>query len=611
MCGVLFSISDVYNFENNFQSALAETDHRGPDNSGFINLVYNNFKIFIGSNRLNIIDNDQKSNMPFVSDCGNIILIFNGEIYNFLKLKKDLEFNHNINFSTISDTEVIIYLYKIYKESLFEKLDGMFSIIIYDKNLNKIIVSRDHIGEKPLYYYENGNTLIFCSEIKPIIYLLKKNNIQFNLCRLSITSYLLYGHNFERNNLFTKIKSFKPAYFLSINIDKNLNKYFQNYWPYKNDIDLKKLNNNDLVDNLDDILKQDLSKRVNSNFPVSLFFSGGLDSSLILEYLNQLNLDNISLVTIRSKSKETQNESEYFFQDLLLSKNRDRPVYINYYEDYNIKEEFTKFVDKIDIPQTDTATFPLYLLSKFAKSHNIRVGLTGDGSDELFGGYQKFNYLQLINKLPFRYFLKFFGKSKSLSIINQNILLQSLLLGTGSLNINKIKSILNEQDISKVLSKNLEMINKLCKENNVTNFEEKLLFIEQKILLPEYYFMKTDRASMYSSFELRSLYTSKELYEFANSINVTNKFSLSKNKIILKKLSERYFNHNFVYRKKRGFVEDLEKYINSELSEEIKDTIINNKEIFNVNDFVFNNLNYLEKYKLYILNKWYENIAKI
>lgn len=611
MCGVLFSISDTHNFENDFYAALNETHHRGPDNSSYLNFINNNFNIFIGSNRLNIVDDDDNSNMPFVSDCGNIILIFNGEIYNFLELKKDLEKNYHINFSTNSDTEVIIYLYKIYKESFFEKLDGMFSIIIYDKNLNKIIVSRDHIGEKPLYYFEKDNTYIFCSEIKPIIYLLKKNNIQFNFCKDSISSYLLYGHNFGEYNMFTNIRSFKPGEFLKLNINKKLIIDSYNYWPYKKNSHLKKTSQNYLINKLDEILKNDLSKRVNSNFPVSLFFSGGLDSSLILEYLNQLNLNNISLVTIRSKSKEKKNESEYYYQDLLLSKNKDRPKYINYFEDYNIKEEFSKFTEKIDIPQTDTATFPLYLLSKFAKSSNIRVGLTGDGSDELFGGYQKFNYLKLIDKLPFKKLVKFFGKNKFFSVIDQNILLQTLLLGSGSLNINKVKLILEDQDISKLLFKNLEMINKLCKENNISNFAEKLLLVEQKILLPEYYFMKTDRASMYSSFELRSLYTSKELYDFVNNINVTNKFSLSKNKIILKKLSERYFDLDFIYRKKRGFVEDLEKYINSDLSEEIKDTIITNKEMFDVDDNIFNNLNYLEKYKLFILNRWYENITKI
>ena len=195
-------------------------------------------------------------------------------------------------------------------------------------------------------------------------------------------------------------------------------------------------------------------------------------------------MNNISLVTIRSKIKEKNNEDEYYFQNQLLSENKNRPFHIKYYEDFDIKDEFNEFSNKLDIPQTDIATFPLYLISKFAKSKNIRVGLSGDGSDELFGGYKKFNYLKLVNYLPLKKLIKKFSNKKYISILDKNILLQSLLLGTGSIDINKIKKLSNNLDLTNLFSKNIEKINSLIEENQIHNLEDQLLLIEQKILLP-------------------------------------------------------------------------------------------------------------------------------
>ena len=201
----------------------------------------------------------------------------------------------------------------------------MFSIAIYDIKVKKIIISRDHIGEKPLYYYKNKNTFIFGSELKPIIYLLKKNSISINLDKDSINSYLVYGHNFSEYNMFENIKSFEPSKYMILNLKENISSSLHSYWNYKQIKNIDYLNENDLIENIDYILRNDLKKRINSSFPVCLFFSGGIDSSLLLNYLNELNLNNISLVTIRSKIKEKNNEDEYYFQNQLLSENKDRP----------------------------------------------------------------------------------------------------------------------------------------------------------------------------------------------------------------------------------------------------------------------------------------------
>ena len=610
MCGILVTFSKNHSFLRNFDSSLNLILHRGPDSQNKQIFKDSFGELILGSVRLSILDINHDANMPMKLNTDDIFIVYNGEIYNHLSLKESLINKFSIKFKSKSDTEVILNLYKIYGESFIEKLDGMFSFVIYDKEKNKILISRDHIGEKPLYFYHDNKNLIISSEINPILKLLKSIGFSLNLNYQSINEYLFIGHNLTKYNLFDKLKTFPPSKYLSLNLNEEIN--LDNTFSYNE----KNYNGNKNADlnSLDEILQKDINKRIISDFPVGLFFSGGLDSSLIFHFLNQNKIFEVIPLTIRSKTFEKEGLLEYQMQDKLLLNSQINFKRV-YYEDFNINDYFTKFLNKLDIPLGDTATFSLFLLSTFAKEQGFKVCISGDGSDELFGGYKKFNYLNYLEKfsfLPFNKIKNILPKKKPYEILDMNIFIQSLFLGTGSLRLNNFNFISKYQNLNIFIDNISDFLVNHFNQINIKNtIIDKLLSIEQKYVLPEYYLMKSDRGSMYSSLELRSIFTSMELYNYVNELKSNLLVRNNQNKIILKKLSERYFTKSFVYRKKNGFVENMSHSINTNFKDMFSDYIINSNSLISLKDHEFNSLNYFEKYKIFIMNYWYENQKKI
>ena len=487
MCGIFVSYGpDVNSFKNKELTSMLY--HRGPDNQE--NHKINNELIF-GHTRLSIIDLNKSSNQPFQD--GYSIILFNGMIYNFLEIKKELKSKYN--FKTNSDTEVISAAYKIWGESCFEHLNGMFSIVIYDIKKEKIIIARDRLGIKPLYFRKIKNNYYFSSEVKPLLKLANYSQ-DFN----TVFNYFKYSF-YENGNstFFEQVKQILPGHYYTIKNNKILS--IKKYWKLENS--LKTKNKINSISEAKEVFKEEFNRikkyYLRSDKKIGLLYSSGLDSNFILDLLNK-NENNISLLlTFGFKAKNIEDEIGS------LKKNNIK----NYTHKFTI-EEFLRNAKNVQLEQEmpwggPNVFFQGALLEK-AKKLDHRVILSADGADEIFGGYNK--YLNL-NKIDSNY-------------INQAI--------DGTVPFNKS------------LFKNDFFFN-----NNInfklpfkTNFDSARYLDISFSKLPRN-FRFSDRYSMGKSVELR--------YPFLDHILIENSFRLNKklminnqeNKILLRKF---FNNHN-------------------------------------------------------------------
>ena len=382
MCGILGFIGDHVN-ENKFSEALLLIKYRGPDNTG----IYIKNNIALGHNRLSIIDLDKRSNQPFTSSCGNYIIVFNGEIYNFKKLRVELEKKGYV-FTTTSDTEVIINAYKEWKEDSFIKLHGMFSIGLYDVQENTLILARDRMGEKPLFYFNDGKKIIFSSEIKAIKHL--TTNLTLN--NEALVDYLHFGFVPCPKTIYKEVHKLEPGSFLKLDI-VNFNVKEKKYY-YTLDLwsNISNSSFRNKIEYFDEIMKQVSEKISISDVPYGAFLSGGVDSSGAVAYLKNIN-PGLQAFTIGFDDKK-YDETNYASQVAkhLNVEHRTKQVKMD-----DVQEVYDKMVDLYDEPFNDYSFIPTYYVCRAAKEFGTVV-ISGDGADELFCGYNRYPKIQTLNK---------------------------------------------------------------------------------------------------------------------------------------------------------------------------------------------------------------------
>jgi len=378
MCGIFVSYGpDVNSLKHNKLTNMLY--HRGPDNQE--NLLINK-KLIFGHTRLCIIDPNENSNQPFKD--GNSIVLFNGMIYNFLEIKSELKKKYN--FITKSDTEVISAAYKIWGKNCFERLNGMFSIVIYDIKKNEIIVARDRLGIKPLYFRKINNNYYFSSEIKPLLKLAPYSQ-DFK------TVFNYFKYSFYENNkdtFFKEIKQFLPSHHYTFKNNKIT--LIKKYWSLENKIDPKNKINS--LHEAKEIFNGEFNRikkyYIRSDKKIGLLYSSGLDSNFILDLLNKDEKNISLLLTFGYKAKNITDE----INDLRNSNIK------KYIHKFTINE-FLKNARNVQIEQEmpwggPNVFFQGSLLKK-AKNLNHNVILSADGADEIFGGYNKYINLGKIN----------------------------------------------------------------------------------------------------------------------------------------------------------------------------------------------------------------------
>ena len=567
MCGIAGYVGE--GGRGDLEKMVDAIKHRGPDDKGIF-LVGD---VGLAHARLSVIDLSERGHQPMFNEDKTIGIVFNGEIYNFKELKNEL-IKLGYKFKSDTDTEVIIYLYEEFGESCFERLNGMFAIGLYDFRLGKLILARDKMGKKPLYWAIFGGTLMFASELRAIMEhrIFKK---ELNLDALN--KYLTYEYVPTPHSIFKNVYKLEPANYL-VYQNKEIKKI--KFWEIE-------FNNSDIsfdeaITQLDKKINESVKLRMVSDVPFGVFLSGGLDSSTIAYYAQKNSSRKIKTFSVNFEEKSFD-ESKYAqkVSDILGTEHYDQLLTTK-----NLIETLST-IDLIDEPIGDASIIPTYLLSKHARNY-VTVALGGDGGDELFAGYPTFQadvlagiyekiptlikkiFLEkIIHKIPetdnnfslgfrLKTFVKGLGGDKNYR--------HHRWLGSFTAEEKEKlfkREIWNEIDAKK----DFEEIDYYLKNIKAEDHRNKTLGLYMRTYLMDEVLVKVDRASMKNSLEIRSPFLDPNLVELANSLPFSFKLKGFTTKYILKKLMEDKLPGSIVYRKKKGFGIPLSRWLRNELKE--------------------------------------------
>jgi asparagine synthase (glutamine-hydrolysing) len=571
MCGITGIISKSKILDSETVSAVKLMNnaliHRGPDDDGY----YDDANCALAMRRLSIIDLES-GKQPIYNEKKDVLVFLNGEIYNYLELKQELEkLGHT--FSTKSDTEVLVHLYEEYGESMFAHINGMFAFCLYDKTKQKFIIGRDAMGEKPLYYYQSEFDLSFSSEIAS---LLKNNEIPRILDNEALPYYLRTSLIPDTLTLFKDVKSLLPGHYIKIeNSHISIEKYFS--IEYKVNPSIKSIQ--DAKDYIKPLLVGAVQKQSVSDVPIGAFLSGGIDSSSLVALLQKQSSKPIKTFNVKFED-QSYDESEIAKAVAKYCGTDHHEVVIS---DAQFTEDiFWNIIDHVGQPFRDSSAIPTYHISKKIKEH-VKVAISGDGGDELFGGYDMFQWYTKILRLK--------KTPKSLRSIGEEVLNLSCSV-SGLNNVSQLRQIrralktstLNDKDIAIALNEMFTepeidaLLNGSSTKLGIVNsypllksypeeYENwsslrKIMYYRTKHTLPSNMLVKVDHMSMANSLEVRAPFLDRTLFNAAAQL--PDKFLIKDGvgkylirEMMKNELPEAVFNHP-----KQGFNIPLYKYQN-------------------------------------------------
>lgn len=530
--------------------------HRGPDDEGFLfgspseNFHYSGedsadtikakLKILpknisgslaMGFRRLSIVDLSEKGHQPMRSQKGNVIT-FNGEIYNFRELRAEM-ISLGETFNSGTDTEVILKGYEIWGEGILRKLDGMFSICIFDAAREKLFFARDRFGLKPLFYFQSEEGFFWASEIKALI---KSGQIHPEINWEGVESNFAYQTTIPPNTCFKKIKSIKPANFLVFDLRKNTYSE-KEYWKIP-EINKSEITKKEAAEKIEQLLKKSIAAQLKADLPAISMMSGGIDSTL-LAYFTKAETPSLESFTIeyRGTEAETQNActaAEKFQLKHSVKKVSDGEIL------KNLKEDIAHFEE----PYTSLEV--LLNAVKYAKEKNYKIILSGNGADEIFGGYshlQKFERWKKLRKIRFiRHFFSGntdFGK-KIKTYFEQNSTEDFFMSGQGGM---------TKSEISELFKKNVTAQKKQWeKPSYQAYFQEDF----QKSLASHHAF-RDDLSAMKLGTEFRYPYLSNALSDYVAQLPEHIRYNGKTNKPLLREVASRYLPEDILKAPKRGF----------------------------------------------------------
>lgn len=584
MCGICGEIKFnnsrvIIDFENIKLMANA-LNHRGPDDEGYF--LSDDKKVALGHKRLSIIDLSSVAKQPFFNENRKICVICNGEIYNFRSLKRKLLDNKH-KFISKSDSEVIPHLYEEKGIGFLEEIDGMFAMAIWDSTISKLFLVRDRLGNKPLYYQNYGNGLLFSSEVNSLT---KHPKSSKDISFKSIYHYLTFLSSGPEDAIYKDIKKVKPGYYISVDLDGVIEKKI--YWNITESND-HEYSFDYCKSELLRILSDSIYKRTMSDVDYGVFLSGGVDSSANVALMNERVKDKINTFSVGIKNQE--NELEYA-----------RTIAKKYCTNHReIMLGDNDFIDALEIlpeiqdePLSDPVCIPLYYISKLAKENNVKVIQVGEGSDEIFFGYNHYqnyynfykNFWVKFNKLPYGIKKAFFNSlGVFLSIEKKEILRRAVenqpLFLTGSNAFWEIekKKILKDcsgfRDLdSSFIVQEIILDGKKTVDNR---FDLEMSYIDLKFRLPELILMRVDKIMMANSVEARAPFMDYKLVEFSFKIPFKFKVNNGNGKYVLKNALEDKLPKEIIYRKKQGFCGSARNMLTKRIEEYAINKILKNK----------------------------------
>ena len=595
MCGFTGSISIKPIDISLIEEANKVIECRGPDSKCFIEKKYDTYNLNFWFNRLSILDLSEEANQPMYSKDFNTMVMFNGEIYNHFELRQDLE-NQGLKFYTShSDTETILAGLSYYGIDFVKKLRGQFAIAFFDEKESKLHLIRDRLGQKPLYYYLNNEHIHFGSSLLSLLKIIKEYKIDEN----QLYSYLDYGVVSSPFTLFKNIYKLMPSEILTVDLMKN--KFAAKktkYWNVENYIDNKHFD----VEEFFHILTESIDLRTTADVPVANFLSGGVDSTSIIKNLvdNQKEVNSFSIYLEDSMYDESEYIKEVVNKYNLNHKSRSISTNISF-------DEINQSLDSLDEPYSDPSVVPSYILSKHI-SQFYKVAISGDGGDELLGGYERTN--RSLQKSSF------IG-----NLISKTYNIYPPILGTGNKFLSKSSSLEIKYRSFLEDKKLLKLLNVSSDDNSYADgldyndiyHYKKLLVADYKLFLPEMMMFKIDRTSMANSLEVRSPFVDHKLIEFVMTHD-TKYLNPNKPKEILKKYLSVDFSDNFINRDKQGFVFDVENWVFNNL-DHISEKISNGHIVSTLNDNIIkllsinkSRINGQRIWKLFVLEHYLERV---
>lgn len=533
--------------------------HRGPDDAGIY--ISEDKKIGLGFRRLSIVDLSYAGHQPMIDECEKYCMVFNGEIYNYKEIKNEL-LNKGHKFRSNTDTEVILNGYIEYGINIVSKLNGMFAIALWDKEKQILYLVRDRLGIKPLYFYYKNSSIIFASEIKSILEVI---NDKPQLNHQAFSDYLTYLSSPPGITLFNGINKMMPGYIIEYNVRIDTMQQYQ-YW----NLQAISVENEDTIFSEEDytneirsLLKESIQMQMMADVPFGVLLSGGIDSSLNVALMSQVLNQPVQTFSIGTNFGAKFNEFQYARQVAQLYRTNHHEILMDESDALNCMDSLVWHLDE---PNADPVCLPLYHLSRFVRQSGTIVVQVGEGSDELFSGYQhyirEYNYYKKFYKIIPSVISKgiYKGSNRLLKYHPITEYFRRLAYRDGSFSggastagfTEHLKQAMNLSFNTYSSSKiGIEYMNE-AKEKNF-DYLNRMIYFEIKNRLAELLLMRVDKMSMAHSIEARVPFLDHRLVELAMRIPEKLKIKNNVPKYILKKSCEGILPDSIIYRKKQGF----------------------------------------------------------
>ena len=577
MCRIIgftdFNFHSDYNLEETAVSMRDTLTHGGPDDAGLY--VDKQKGLALGHRRLSILDLSELGHQPMANEDKSLWITYNGEVYNFKEIRKELE-GHGHRFRSNTDTEVVLKSYEKWGKECVHKFRGMWAFAIWDKSKQKLVLCRDRVGVKPLYYYYQGGLFLFASELRAFP---EHPKFRKKLDRKTLSLYLQFGYIPAPFSILEGVKKLEPAHFLEIGKDGTVtqSKYWSIRNSYANPFPGMENNgarpNNEVCEELETVLTESFSLRLIADVPVGVFLSGGTDSTLVAALLQKNSSKRIKTFTV-GFNDEKFNEAPWAKKVAEYLGTDHMEFYCSFEDAYGVIKKLPEIYDE---PFGDSSCIPTYLVSKLARA-NVKVSLSADGGDELFCGYEKYwlypGLMDSFKKIPS--FLKkaaSYGLRKTDPFFVEKIYNHFQFMFPKVVNFSgkytKFANMLGNPDrdtqyrllhtaYSEESLRALHLpdpydINDKMSFLRSSDLTSQAMRIDFETYLPDDLLVKLDRATMAVSLEGREPFLDHKVIEYAARLPLEYKYKNKQGKRILKQILHRYVPANLVQRPKQGF----------------------------------------------------------
>lgn len=584
MCGIaggyFFQTKNID--QSTFENALNTLSKRGPDATG----IYENQQVLLGHKRLSIIDTSEGANQPFFDDRNQYVIVFNGEIFNYAQLKKDKLSHYTERFKTSSDSEVLLYLLIEYGSDCLNWLTGFFAFSFYNIQTGEMLLARDRYGKKPMVLYQDEQQLLFASELKAIMPLMPKKEMDTT----SVALYFQLNYLPPTQSILKNVRKLQPGHFITIkNQEVTENSYYtlalhpQTYTQYTYC---------EACEQLVQLMSKSVEERMISDVPLGAFLSGGIDSSVVVALASQFT-SRLNTFSIGYKDNPLFDETKYAN---LVAKKYQTEHQVFYLTEKDYKEELYSILDYLDEPFADSSCIPTYILCKKTKAF-VTVALSGDGGDEVFAGYNKHKAEYVIRKNKLMGLMAGLGSPlwkllpQNKNTKTGNYVRQLAKLGEGAmlskgdrhirwssiLGQTEVQSLFSDSFKQKIQQDAIHKINQQYASLIHTDDFNEVLLTDMNLVLPGDMLHKVDMMSMANSLEIRSPFLDAKVVDFAFGLPASYKIDNQLKKKIVQDAFRNHLPPELYNRPKQGFEIPLLEWFRNDLNDYIFNDLLEKK----------------------------------